>query len=268
MDRIAQRDAALRGVATAGSAAPDDSKTLRRGLALMDALLHAPPGGLRVVELCSRTGLSRATVHRLLATLLEMGYAAELSRFRYGAGEKWEALMPTEKKRKDLSEQLAPVLAAISEHCGDASFAVVRKGGLSLCIARHVGSYPVQTLVIQVGTKQPLGVGAAGLALLSALTEREIEMVIDANRDELAMYGNMSADGLRRLVKATQERGWSVVGNYAVKGVVAVGMPVFDSSGTLLAGISVATTAERMPVERQRGIAQFMGEAIRGCGFR
>src|SRR5690606_5296547 len=70
VDRIAQRDAALRGVATTGGAAPDDSKTLRRGLALMDALLHAPPGGLRVVELCSRTGLSRATVHRLLATLL------------------------------------------------------------------------------------------------------------------------------------------------------------------------------------------------------
>lgn len=246
---------------------PEASKTLQRGLALMNILLHAPSGGLRVVELCSRTGLSRSSVHRLLTTLLETGYAAQLSRFRYGAGEKWESLRPTERQRKDLSEQVAPVLAAISEHCGDASFAVVREGGLSLCIARQLGNYPVQTLVIRVGNKQPLGVGAAGLALLSAMPERDIEMVIQANGGDLAMYGNMSTDNLRQLVKTTRERGWSVVGNYAVKGVLAVGMPVFNSAGDLLAGISVATTAERMPVTRQRAMAGFMADALKRYGF-
>ena len=233
----------------------------------MDALLAAPAGGLRVIDLCRRTGLNRTTVHRLLNTLLETGYAAELSRYRYIAGQKWETLVPTELQRKDLSKHLEPVLATISEACGDATFAVVREGGLSLCIARQVGSYPVQALVIKVGTKQPLGVGAAGLALLSALTTREIEMVIEANRGELGLYGKLTAEGLRRLVKATQERGWSVVGNYAVKGVLAVGKPVFDKGGKLLAGISVAATAERMPVARQREVAQIIGDALREYGF-
>ncbi len=37
---------------------------------------------------------------------------------------------------------------------------------MSHCIARQVGTHPVQILVIQVGTRQPMGVGAAGLALL------------------------------------------------------------------------------------------------------
>jgi DNA-binding IclR family transcriptional regulator len=245
----------------------EDSKTLKRGLSLMDALLAAPSGGLRVIDLCLRTGLTRSSVHRLLNTLLEAGYAAQLSRFRYGAGPKWDALAPTERQRRDLSEHLEPLLAAISQACGDATFAVVREGAASLCIARQVGNYPVQALVIKVGTSQPLGVGAAGLALLSALTPREIDMVIEANREELNLYGNLSAEGLRSLIKATQERGWSVVGNYAVKGVLAVGKPVFDKGGKLLAGISVAATAERMPVSRQREIAHLIGDAMQEHGF-
>ena len=67
----------------------------------------------------------------------------------------------------NLAVRLQPVLSA--PVFGDAAFAVVREGALSQCIARHVGTHPVQMLVIQVGTRQPLGVGAAGLALLAAL---------------------------------------------------------------------------------------------------
>lgn len=248
-------------------ASAETSKTLYRGLSLMNALLQAPPEGLRVVDLCRQTGLSRSAVHRLLGTLVAGGYAAPVSRFHYVAGEKWEPLLPTERRRKDLSAQLSPVMAEISEQCGDASFAVVREGSLSLCIARQVGTHPVQALVIKVGTKQPLGVGAAGLALLASLTQREIDMVIEANRGELGMYGSMTAEALRRLVEATRERGWSVVGNHAVKGVLAVGLPVFNAAGVLLGGLSVATTAERFPIARQKQVASQIANALRRHGF-
>jgi DNA-binding IclR family transcriptional regulator len=161
-----------------------------------------------------------------------------------------------------LAARLQPVLAQVSASCGDAAFAVVRDGPLSHCIARQVGSHPVQILVIDVGTRQPLGVGAAGLALLAALSEAEVQNVIEANAPVLAAYGGMTPERLRILVRATRERGWSVIGNHATRGVLAVGMAVRNARGMPVAGISVATTMARLPRQRQQLIARTMREAL------
>ena len=52
------------------------SRTLRRGLQVLDAVLAAGREGLRVADLCRATGLERATVYRLLSTLVDSGYVA------------------------------------------------------------------------------------------------------------------------------------------------------------------------------------------------
>lgn len=243
----------------------EDSKTLARGLQIMDVLLNAPPEGLRVVQLCHATGLERATVHRLLATLEQMHYASRISRFHYGPGPRWQHRCAL--SRSKLAQQLQPVLQTISAQSGDASFAVVREGGLSVCIARQRGAHAEQVIDIQVGTRQPLGVGAAGLALLSALSDRDVAAAIEMNDYALPLYRGMTAQRLHQLVAATRERGWAVVGNHVTRNVLAVGMPVFDASGDAMAGISVATTQERLPKERQRQIAQLIRQALRAHGF-
>lgn len=245
-------------------AAADDagSRTLRRGLQLLDLLMAAPPDGLRVVDLCRAAGLERATVHRLLATLMAQGYAASIGRFRYGVGPRLARATPA-VQRPDLAMRLQPVLASVSAACGDAAFAIVRENALSHCIARQVGTHPVQMLVIQVGTRQPLGVGAAGLALLAALPDSEVAEAIDANAPVLANYGGMTRERMRLLVRSTRERGWSVIGNHATRGVLAVGMAVNDAQGQAVVGISVASTTARMPRERQQLIVKWMRQALR-----
>lgn len=246
-----------------GAAPADDSgsRTLRRGLQLLDAVLDGGPGGLRVVDLCRATGLERAPVYRLLATLVDSGYVAPRGRFRYVAGARLAALAQP-LGTSNMAVRLQPVLARISAVCGDAAFAVVREGALSQCIARHVGTHPVQMLIIQVGTRQPLGVGAAGLALLAALPDDEVRAAIAANAPTLGQYGGMTPERMQILVRTTRERGWSVVGNHATQGVLAAGMAVRNAEGAPVAAISVASTIDRMPRERQQLVARAMREAL------
>jgi DNA-binding IclR family transcriptional regulator len=238
------------------------SRTLRRGLQLLDTVLAGSREGLRVVELCRASGLERATVYRLLATLMESGYAARRGRFHYVPGPRLAGLS-RRTAPSDLASRLQPVLARVSAACGDAAFAIVREGPLSHCIARHVGTHPVQVLVIQIGTRQPLGVGAAGLALLAALPEDDVATVIAANAPALGTYGGMTPERMRILVRATRERGWSVIGNHATRNVLAVGMAIPNTDGEPVAAISVATTVARMPRERQQLIARSMRAALR-----
>ena len=236
------------------------SRTLRRGLQVLDAVLAAGADGVRVADLCRSTGLGRAPVYRLLATLQEAGYVAAAERFRYAPGPR--LARPAAAPLPNWSVRLQPVLERVSAACGDAAFAIVREGPLSCCIARQVGSHPLQVLVIQVGTRQPLGVGAAGLALLAALSDAEVESIMAANVAELGNYGGMTPERMRLLVRATRERGWSVIGNHATRNVLAVGMAVRNRQGEPVAAISVASTQARMPRERQQLIARWMGEAL------
>lgn len=252
---------AVRSAPALAQAEDTGSRTLRRGLQLLDAVLSSGRDGLRVVDLCRVVGLERATVHRLLATLVDSGYASAHGRFRYVAGPRLAArtqgVIPS-----DFAARLQPILARVSAACGDAAFAITREGPASHCIARQLGTHPVQVLVIQVGTRQPLGVGAAGLALLSALPDDDVAAVIAANSPALGRYGSMTPDRMKIMVRATRERGWSVIGNHATHGVLAVGLAVRGCDGAPVAAISVASTIERMPRERQQLVARAMREAL------
>ena len=243
------------------SADAGGARALRSGLQLLDAVLDAGPDGLRVVDLCRACALERATVHRLLATLQAAGYVAAAGRFRYVPGPRLggAAVAPGQP---NMAVRLQPVLARVSAAFGDAAFAIVRDGPHSHCIAREVGAHPVQVLVIQVGTRQPLGVGAAGLALLAALPDAQVQQIVAANAPQLGAYGGMTAERLHLLVRATRERGWSVIGNHATRNVLAVGMAVRDARGEPVAAISLASTLARMPRERQQLVARTMREAL------
>jgi DNA-binding IclR family transcriptional regulator len=237
------------------------ARTLQRGLDILDAVISSGRDGARVADLCRLARLERATVYRLLATLMDSGYAARRGRFHYVTGPRLSALAQP-AARSSLASRLQPVLGRISAISGDAAFGIVRDGSLSHCIARQVGTHPVQILVIDVGTRQPLGVGAASLALLSALPDAEMASTIAANAGELGRYGGMTPDRMKILVRATRERGWSVIGNHATRGVLAVGMAVHNADGEPVAGISVASTMARMPRERQQLIARTIREAL------
>lgn len=242
------------------------SRTLHRGLQVLDAVLDSGREGLRVVDLCRASGLERATVYRLLSTLMERSYVLQRGRFRYVAGSRL-SMLAQPAGLPNMAVRLQPVLERVSQACGDAAFAIVREGPGSHCIARHVGAHPIQILTIQVGTRQPLGVGAAGLALLAALPDVEVTTTIAANAAQLPLYGGMTPERMELLVRATRERGWSVVGNHASQCMLAVGMVVRNTEGSPVAAISVASTLERMPTERQRLIARSMREALAAQRF-
>lgn len=245
-----------------------EGRTLRRGLQLLEAVQRSGEAGARVVDLCRALGLERATVHRLLATLVDCGHVQRQGRYHHVATARsaWPGAQQLSDMASAMAQRLAPVLARISAGCGDASFAVVREGHSAWCVARQIGHHPVQILAVQVGSRQPLGVGAAGLALLAALPEAEIRVAIASHGEALQRHGGMTAERLRLLVRSTRERGWSVVGNHAVKNVMGVGHAVRGPDGTPLAGVSVAAAMDRMTRTRQRQIAALMREAINTAG--
>ncbi len=236
----------------AGGLGHEGPRALRRGLLVL-RVLHDAPAGLRITDLSRSTGLQRPTLYRLLAALIEAGLVAQNAH-----GRRYQALTGGATAAPQADPRIArmlPLMRHLAEHTGDAVFLVVRDGDDSLSLHREIGGYPVQILATTAGKRQPLGVGSASMALLAALPPAEAEQIVQNNAGRLQEYGGMTVNEMLRLIENTRARGYSVVGNHAVRGALGVGCAHLDAAGRPLLAISVTAIIERMPASRQRELA-------------
>lgn len=234
-----------------------DAGALRRGLRILQALQQVDDAGLKVAEIAQVTGLPRPTVYRLLDVLVNTGFLRTVD-----DGRRYASVSATQARRRDawgpLVRRLTPALRRIAQSTGNSVFLVRRADADSLCLHREFGWHPIQVNSIEVGGRQPLGVGAAGLALLAAHPPEEVEVILARSAGRLPSYGGLTATTLRRLVANTRERGHSVVANYAVRGILGVGVALHDRTGKPLVAVSVTSTIERMSTAQQRRVADLI----------
>jgi DNA-binding IclR family transcriptional regulator len=227
------------------------TQTISRAFRALRLVAAQAPNGIRLVDLALQMGLERPTAHRLLKALMQEGMLVQQTGTRrYSLGPQLFELGISATHQFNLKDMCQPVCAALAEQTGDTSFLFLRSGLDAVCIARIQGSYPIQTPSVPIGSRQPLGVNAGGLALLVALSDADRASVIAAVEPRLAAYGNLDADKLNDLCAVAQRVGYASTGNHAVPGVRAIGLPIFDRSNTPIAAITVAATQARMDARR------------------
>lgn len=73
---------------------------------------------------------------------------------RYVIGRQVSELALARQSRSPLLVAAEPYLAKVSAQLGDTLFLTVRTGLDTLCVARRIGSYPIQVLSIEVGARR------------------------------------------------------------------------------------------------------------------
>lgn len=239
------------------------TQTLARGVELLKLVAAHHPSGIRLTDLAELSGLERPTVHRLLGSLVREGLVTqqEVGK-RYALGQYCQQLAKAANNEAPIQETYGPLLESIAHATGDATFLVVQSGFDTLCIGRAIGTYMIQALAVSVGHRQPIGVGAGGLAMLAEMPVRDADALIRANRERLPYYRNLTMAALRGMVAQARSDGYAVIGNYAVSGVVGVGVALRDPMGNIIGGVSVASIKSRMGKERQEHVARQMRELI------
>jgi DNA-binding IclR family transcriptional regulator len=251
----------------AGRAATSDvagAQTISRAIRVLQVIAEQAPGGMRLVDVARRMELERPTAHRLLKALTVEGMVVQdpASR-RYGLGPLLFELGILAAHHFNLKEVSQPLLARLAEETGDTSFVFLRSGYDAVCISRIQGTYPIQTPSVPLGSRQPLGVSAGGLALLAALPDAEMGTVVRAVAPRLGAYGDLDADDVLGLCAQARACGYAVTGNHAVPGVRAIGLPIFNAAKSPVAAITVAATHGRMTDQRIATILPHLKHAAR-----
>ena len=163
----------------APSAGKDEVSALARGLAVMKAIGDAA-GPMSNRELADVTGIPKATVSRLAATLVASGYLRQaMDTERFSLGPALLDLSTRYLRHFDLRTVARPHLAALAEFAG-ASVHVGVRDGLDMLIIDSIR--PRSALItsrIDVGSRMTIATSAAGRAYLAALPEAERRELLD-----------------------------------------------------------------------------------------
>jgi DNA-binding IclR family transcriptional regulator len=201
---------------------------LDKAVAVLTAVAAEPCG---LAELCTRTELPRATVHRLAVGL-------ESHRLlRRGSDGKWRpgvALAELAGSASDpLLEAAAAILPKLRDVTGESVQLYRREGRERVCVAAAEPPAGLRDTV-PVGTRLPMAAGS-GAKVLTAWAEPATirAMLAEAVYDE-------------RALAEARRRGWAQSVGERESGVASVSAPVRDAAGAVLAAVSVSGPIDRI----------------------
>lgn len=239
------------------------TQSIDRTIGLLKELALYGAKGARVSELASALRLEYPTVHRVVRCLASHRMVErDETTLRYSLGPLVYELGLSVPAKLNLREICDSVTTRIAETTGDTVFLNVRSGLDVLCIDRKLGTFPIKTLIFEVGNRRPLGVGAGGIALLMPLVDEELDSVLRANTLRWQSYASLKAKNVLSMVRQARERGYVVTEDIVVRGVSAISLPFGGRHGVPAAAISVACVPSRMPKSRHPEIVTLLKDEI------
>jgi len=206
---------------------PNPVAVLDKAVAILRAVADEPAS---LAELVTRTGLPRATAHRL-ATALEAHRM--LRRTTVGAWAPGPALAELGRGGADLAELAGRHLSGLRDATGESAQFYVRDGGSRICIAAAERSSGLRDTV-PVGARLPLTAGSAAHALLAFAPADEVTPLLPA------------ASFTARTLLDVRRRGWAHSVAEREAGVASLSAPVRDGAGGVLGAVSISGPVERL----------------------
>ncbi|MFC8179923.1 MULTISPECIES: IclR family transcriptional regulator [Nocardiaceae] len=182
-------------------------------------------------DLCSRTGLPRATAHRLAVGLEIHRLLARDSNGLWRPGPGLAELASTASDT--LVEAAASVLPRLREITGESVQVFRRDGTVRVCVASMEPPTGLRDTVL-VGARLPMTAGSGAKVLLAwADTNTQRAILPDAEFGE-------------RVLAEVRRRGWAQSAGEREPGVASVAAPVRDATGNVVAAVSVSGPIDRI----------------------
>ena len=201
---------------------------LDKAVSVLHVIAESPCG---LAELCQRTGLPRATAHRLAAGLEVHRLLARDAEGRWRLGPAISELAG--QVNDPLIAAGAAVLPRLREITGESVQIYRREGTSRICVAALEPPAGLRDTVL-VGARMPMTAGS-GAKVLLAYSDHTTQQAVLPN----AKFTDRALAEVRR-------RGWAQSAAEREPGVASVSAPVRDAEGAVIAAISVSGPIDRM----------------------
>ncbi len=230
------------GLATKAATANASEKTL---LVLEAVLSHE-----RFTDVVAATGLAKATVHRILATLIDNGFVTASAADGYLPGPKILALAGRALQRIDISAIAQPFVDALIDRVHCTVHVGVVNGDEIVYLIRSDSDKPYR-MSSRVGLSIPMHTSGIGKVVLSGYTDEGLErFVARAGLPYRTDHTITTLEGLKSEIQSVRELGYALDREENEPGVGCVAAPIRDHTGRIKYGLSISTiTLEHTPAQ-------------------
>ena len=222
--------------------------------------LLAENGDAGVMEVSTALGLNKSTAHRVLNSLIYMGYARQNEETgRYEPSLKVVDLANQVMKHVDIVQVVRPYLRKLME-LTDETVHFVERDGTDAVYIDKVESYRngIQ-MVSRIGSRIPLYCSGVGKAIAAELDEHEVEEIWNRSRIlPLTPYTITDFEAFRRELSEIRERGYALDNEENENGVRCIAVSLKDYTGRVKYAFSISAPVSRMDNERIRQLAGYV----------
>lgn len=220
---------------------------LQKGLAVIECF-DDEHERLTSADVAVKTGLSRAAARRCLLTLHKLGYAHCDGKLftlaprvlRLGYAYLLSATLP---------QLLQPFLEHLSEQVAESSSAAIMEGNEIVYLAR-AATKRIMSTGLCVGSRLPAYCTSMGRILLASLDEKTaIDRLARMERPRLTPATRTGLEDLAAILDAVRRDGYCVVNQELDFGLNSIAVPVYNSTGRVVAAMNVASSPSRVPAE-------------------
>lgn len=221
------------------------AQTLSKALKIVEAIAANQP--IEIKRLSKLLGIPLPTVYRFISALEEAGYVLRVAENgKWQLGLSFLRLGAMVLKSFHLSEFSRPILRQIAAHTGESASLQIRRGAEAICIDYAESEHSIR-LSQRIGQVTPLYAGSGPKVLLAYTSDIERKKIIEGMR--LVKIGpktlSSKAELKRRLIQIVR-RGYDFSEEEVTEGARGVAVPVFGSSGNVVAALSVSGLKYRM----------------------
>lgn len=206
-------------------------------------------------EVSDRLGVARSTAYRYLQSLVSAGFLEEQPRVGFRLGTRILELARLARRGFGISEVSLPVMAELTEKVGETVLLTRRYGTSVVCVERTSPDHPLR-LSYERGHVLPPNAGAAALALLAWATDAEVEQVIESSGlPRFTSTTITDSAALRDRLAQIRHDGYALSVGELDNDILGIAAPVRGGRGQVVAALSVACLAQRVPEEARPGLA-------------
>jgi DNA-binding IclR family transcriptional regulator len=216
------------------------NKSVAKAVRLLRVMAAQPRGGATATTLAKAAGISRPTAFRLLYSLERSGLVDRIDT-KYVLG--WE--MARLGRRADpyvgLVAKARPLLQELADALNETVTLSVPSDddGLDL-VAEATGSHVIgPTSMHMVGRRYPLHASSSGKVLLAEMSDAKVKTLLPERLEAYTPHTITDRTVLFKELRQIREQGYAIIDNELEAELLSLSRPVRDSSGTLVAIISV-----------------------------
>lgn len=223
--------------------AKNSVQSLAKAFRLLEAIA-ASESDLTLSELAAAAALDPGTTHRMLKTMVDLGYVERLETKRFALTLKVLDLGFRAIGRRDIRTLARPILRTMVGEVSEAASLGVLRGADVLYLERVRAGRMRLGVDIQVGTVIPAASSVIGWAILAFLGEAELERVLGTGESAIARPTDLAT-----VLADVRRKGYALGQSPISSGIAVLAVPVLDPDGYPVAAVSVTAPSIRMTPE-------------------